>query len=260
MLATFSLRLAFGLAGSLLLLPAAIINPRFYRVHFLTILGLNALAAVTAQVPFSKWLWGLSAGAALIAFLGSILWSLDGAPGGKPMLWFSAVAQLAFLIAADSPAQATISVAIISPAMVSNAPLLMVDDVASAAVLGLATTAMLMGHSYLVAPTMSLSPLLRLIAALMLVLVARMVLAGIGLWSWTTHHSLVNLEDETVLWLPLRWGLGFIAPLILGAMAWQTAKIRSTQSATGILYVVVIFCFLGELTGQLLLRNTGSVL
>jgi hypothetical protein len=38
-------------------------------------------------------------------------------------------------------------------------------------------------------------------------------------------------------------------------MAWQTAKIRSTQSATGILYVVVILTFLGELVGQVLLRN-----
>jgi hypothetical protein len=35
-------------------------------------------------------------------------------------------------------------------------------------------------------------------------------------------------------------------------MAWQTARLRSTQSATGILYVVVICCFFGELTGQVL--------
>jgi hypothetical protein len=35
-------------------------------------------------------------------------------------------------------------------------------------------------------------------------------------------------------------------------MAWQTARIRSTQSATGILYVVVICSFLGELTGAVL--------
>ena len=49
--------------------------------------------------------------------------------------------------------------------------------------------------------------------------------------------------------------LGFVAPLVLGWMAWQTARIRSTQSATGILYVVVIFCFLGELTSLLLPRQ-----
>jgi hypothetical protein len=62
------------------------------------------------------------------------------------------------------------------------------------------------------------------------------------------------------MWLPLRWGLGFLGPLVLAWMAWQAAKIRSTQSATGILYVVVIFCFLGEMTSQLLLSTTGYAL
>src|SRR5262249_4053513 len=119
------------------------------------------------------------------------------------------------------------------------------DELTSAALLGSATTAMLMGHSYLITPTMSLTPLRRLLCALLASLTLRMVLAGLGLWSWTREHSLVNLEDETVLWLPLRWGIGLLAPLILGWMAWQTARIRSTQSATGILYVIVIFCFLG---------------
>jgi hypothetical protein len=119
---------------------------------------------------------------------------------------------------------------------------------------------MLMGHSYLIAPAMSLVPLLRLLTALFIALLAGMVLAGIGLWSWTSEHSLLNLEEATVFWLPLRWGLGFVGPIVLCVMAWQTAKIRSTQSATGILYVVVIFCFLGELTGQLLRDSTNLVL
>ena len=52
----------------------------------------------------------------------------------------------------------------------------------------------------------------------------------------------------------------FTATLVLGWMAWETARIRSTQSATGILYVVVIVCFLGELTSQLLVEKTGYTL
>jgi hypothetical protein len=60
--------------------------------------------------------------------------------------------------------------------------------------------------------------------------------------------------------LLVRWGLGIVAPVVLGWMAWETARIRSTQSATGILYVVVIVCFLGELTSQLLVDKTGFVL
>jgi hypothetical protein len=139
-------------------------------------------------------------------------------------------------------------------------PWSLADAAASAAILGTATTAMLMGHSYLIAPAMSIVPLQRLLAALFTALLGGMALAGVGLWSWTRAHSLLNLEEAAALWLPLRWGLGFVGPLVLCGMAWQTAKIRSTQSATGILYVVVIFCFLGELTGQLLFESTQGVL
>jgi len=130
----------------------------------------------------------------------------------------------------------------------------------SSTLLGAAMSAMLMGHSYLIAPAMSLTPLLRLLAALAVATLLRMTVAGVGLWSWTAEHSLTNLSDVTVLWLPLRWGLGLFGPLVLAWMAWRAARIRSTQSATGIMYVAVIFCFLGELTGQLLLSSSGLLL
>jgi hypothetical protein len=119
---------------------------------------------------------------------------------------------------------------------------------------------MLMGHSYLIAPAMSLTPLLRLLAGVFIATTLRLAVAGVSLWSWTAGHSLVNLEDETVLWLPVRWALGLLGPLLLGWMAWQAARIRSTQSATGILYVVVILSFLGELTSLVLLESTGYAL
>ena len=53
---------------------------------------------------------------------------------------------------------------------------------------------------------------------------------------------------------------GLAGPAVLSYLTWETAKIRSTQSATGILYVVVILCFLGELTSQLLQTATGYTL
>src|SRR5262249_54375253 len=113
----------------------------------------------------------------------------------------------------------------------------------------------LVGHFYLIAPAMSLAPLLRLLRALFAAGLVRLAVAGAGLWHWTADPSLVNLE--TALWLVPRWGVGLVGPLALGWMAWEAAKIRSTQSATGILYVAVIFCFLGEMTGLLLLNKTG---
>ncbi|HEV3262186.1 MAG TPA: hypothetical protein VG013_35365 [Gemmataceae bacterium] len=255
MLAVFCLRLACGLTGSLVLLLPLHVNPRFYRTHFVTVLALTAGAAVLLRQTAGAWQWAAVLLALLLALLGSLAWSLEGKSTGWVLVVLttaSLTAALGLASAAGTPA--TEAERIPGPAW------LLADDLMSAAVLGVAATAMLTGHSYLIAPTMSLTPLLRLLAALYVVLVLRLVLAAAGLWSWTSGHSLGNLEDDTVLWLPLRWGIGFVAPLVLAWMAREAAKIRSTQSATGILYVVVIFCFLGELTSQLLLRNTGFIL
>ena len=137
---------------------------------------------------------------------------------------------------------------------------LFADDLASAAVLGGVTSAMLMGHSYLIAPAMSLTPLYRLLSLLGAALALRLFLAGAGLWLWTGRDGTRNLETEMFLWLGIRWVLGFVGPMVLGWMASETARIRSTQSATGLLYVVVILAFLGEITSLLLLEKTGYIL
>jgi hypothetical protein len=44
---------------------------------------------------------------------------------------------------------------------------------------------------------------------------------------------------------------------VLAAMALHCARQRSNQSATGILYVVVVGTFIGEITGYYLLVTTG---
>ena len=72
----------------------------------------------------------------------------------------------------------------------STAPAPMFEDLSSAALLGSCTSAMLMGHSYLIAPAMSLSPLLRLLAAMAVSLAVRVLLAGIGLFQGTKRRRL----------------------------------------------------------------------
>jgi hypothetical protein len=243
MLPIFCLRLACGLIGALLLFPPALVNQRFYRTHFLTVLGLTVAAAVFLRGSGEPWLWLAVGGTMLLAFLGSLVWSLEGAPASQVLNVLTALGAVAALGLASKESAS-------SP----NLGWLIAGELSSAALLGTATTAMLMGHSYLIAPSMSLTPLLRLLVGFFAALLLRAMISGFGLWFWVGEHSLAAL-DEVAIFLPMRWGIGFVGPLVLGIMAWKTAKIRSTQSATGILYVVVILTFLGELVGQVLLRN-----
>lgn len=258
LLASFCLRLACGMSVALLFLRANQINPRFYRVQFLTVLGLSAL---TAWLSWAGWSpYGLLIlGVLVLAFAGSFSWSLDKAPGGRILIVLSAAALLAALVLFRVEQPSLVSEAATEGYSAATMPWLVASDITSALLLGIATTAMLMGHSYLIAPAMSIEPLQRLLLAFFLAVGLRLILAVAGLVFWTSSHSLLTLNDVT-LWLPIRWGFSFVAPLVLGWMAWQTARIRSTQSATGILYVAVIFCFLGELTSQLLLSYSGYTL
>jgi hypothetical protein len=246
MLATFCLRLACGLVGALLILSPAQTHPRFYRVQFLTALGLTAAAAVFLHESAGVWLWITLSSALGLAFLGSLAWSLEGAPGGRSLIPLTVVS-LAFALGLSKYPGST----------PESLGWILAMEWSSAALLGTATTAMLMGHSYLIAPAMSLTPLLRLLGALLVAILIRLTISGIGLWFWTANHSLTKVDSVTML-LALRGGIGFVGTLILGVMAWQSARIRSTQSATGILYVLVIFGFLGELISQVLFGITDG--
>lgn len=247
MVAAFCLRLAAGLLLVLPILPASIIPPRFYRVHFLTALGLLVVVALFFHESADAVFWMLFGISTLGCVIGSIVWHLYEAPGGKATAYLTPIALTACLLYAGYLHH-------------PDAPVRLTDDAAGALVLGSATTAMLMGHSYLIAPSMTIAPLMRLLAAGALSVVLRIGLASFGLWGWTSTASASTLDMEDIFLLSVRWTLGLIAPLVLGWMAWETARIRSTQSATGILYVVVIVCFLGELMSMLLVEKTGFLL
>ena len=243
MIATFCLRLALGMLGTLFLLPARQMHPRFFRTHFLTVLGLCLVATV---LNWATPLGIAAVVAAVLAFLGTVAWIFERPPIGWTLVVLTGAAGLTALALAE-------------PLSVDRTPLAcrVADDLTAAALLGTALTAMLVGHSYLISPGLSIQPLMRQLYALGIAIVLRAAGAGAALWFWTADHDLTNLNDETVLWLPVRWLIGLAGPLAFGWMAYRTAKIRSTQSATGILYVVVILTFLGELTSLLLMRETG---
>lgn len=251
MLATFCVRLALGLLACLLVLSPRQLHPRFFRTHFLTALGLLVVATLAAWPEAEVRTRGLLVCGTTLALVGALSWTLDPAPGGR-LLTVAALAVLSAALTDLEPALA-------GPAAPATLPPLAWAGVGatSALLLGTALTAMLVGHSYLIAPSMSLVPLLRLLAALGAAVLLRAAVAGVGLWFWTGTAPAYTLNNEVVLELPVRWLVGVVAPLVFGGMAYAAARIRSTQSATGILYVAVVCGFLGELLGLLLTRQTG---
>ena len=54
-----------------------------------------------------------------------------------------------------------------------------------------------------------------------------------------------------------RWFVGLIVPAVFVYMAHDCIRRRSTQSATGILYVAGVLVFIGELVALHLTRETG---
>lgn len=228
MLADFAARLAFGLIAALSMTPWRAVPLRFFRIQAQIALGVLVLASLSQATAAgaSAGLWMLVA-AAGGAYLATVSWGLGlptvatamdlivlGAAGG----WM--------VLASRSPDPAAWA------AMAAG-------RVASGVLLGATFHAMLLGHYYLTAPAMSIAPLTRALDVIVAALVARCLLDAIG------SHGTGPTGDWPLL--AMRWGMGFIGAGVSVLLARRTAAIRSTQSATGILYITTIFVLFGEL-------------
>lgn len=254
LLVQFVLRLSFGLAVAMTLTPSRLVSSGFYRVHLWVLLGLCTLAGVAAffhrmDLPTEdRATWTCVVLAALVAgiasYVGAVFWLYEKSTVGKAALIVIAVATLT---------GAMLSTAWKNYDEPSAVVLATLDLAAGGLLLGVTITAMFLGHWYLNTPTMQLVPLERLVLLMGAAVLVRSILAGVGLWLQLSEGVL----GSTMLWFVLlRWMSGLLGTLVLAIMAWQTLKIPNTQSATGILYVGVIVCFLGELTSQLLSVQT----
>lgn len=121
--------------------------------------------------------------------------------------------------------------------------LLVVQLVGLAAALGGVWAAMVLGHWYLVTPKLPEAPLVRFARWLTIVLAIQLVLSilwlGVGAGSngLPGFRAMVELPWAFFVWLRLLVGLVF--PLIVSWAAIQTARTRSMESATGLLYINV---------------------
>src|SRR3984893_7663669 len=129
----------------------------------------------------------------------------------------------------------------------------------SAAVLGAATTGMLLGHWYLVTPALTNRPLLRAIGVLLVSLVLQAILfpltlRGLAHGSGSLAHPLTLSPVLSVL-----WALGAVVlPLIAAGLAVPTCRLPSFMSRTGLRYLAVMAILPGQFLGQLLFFVAAS--
>lgn len=149
---------------------------------------------------------------------------------------------------------------------------------AAAFALGGVMTAMWLGHWYLVTPALSEKPLL-FATTVVLVAVFAQVIFSFAIGPSTAYANkptapngptaisavtptangtgssasnvkpagapvVTPLSTDAIGWLRIL--VSFVVPLILGGLSWKLVRDRSFQSATGMLYLIVVFTLAGE--------------
>jgi DMSO reductase anchor subunit len=148
---------------------------------------------------------------------------------------------------------------------------------AAAFALGGVLTAMWLGHWYLVTPALSERPLLFSTTVVLVAILAEIVLALLighnalfGSTAVTSHSTstittptpvptaapgkpqikpagapvVAPLSADAIGWIRIL--VGFVMTLVLGGLSWKLVRDRSFQSATGMLYLVVVCTLAGE--------------
>lgn len=265
MIALFVLKLATGIALMWLLMPRREVADGFFRIQMLVVLGLTVLlvlaiepAALTGfgrtdtsavsereqalAATGADWLRKLAFAAAAAAWPGHIFWKLGRRIPGTLSIWLIGLALSAAL-------------AVQAVTAARSVPLWqqLLADVGTAGVLGSVLTAMLLGHWYLTTPTMSLQPLRWFCPVLAVAAAVRLAATAAGL----LEVDFAQLDLIRGLWLSLRILGGIVAPAAAAILVRSILQYRNTQSATGVLFAVLILVFMGEMSAGLLERDFG---
>ena len=258
---------AAGILASLLLAPYGELRRFFFAFNAGLALAFLALSMSLRPLPFAPRLDAPTAGparAAGMAALAAVLLvvayiALLYRRGGRDWRGVLALAASAALAATalDGAGRGAgwMMMALFSAAALS-----------SAALLGTVIVAMILGHWYLVRRGLPVSHLVRYARLLAGVLGVRgvLVVAGLLLLGAEATGGMAGYLRGIVIdrgfffWVRVFFGL--LGPAILTYMVYETARIRSTQSATGILYIEVIFVLIGELLAHFLATAAGGPL
>ncbi len=242
----FVFRLALGLAGTMALTSPKQVDSGFFRVHLWVLLGLGtfgSLVAYSRQSMFDQpsMVLGLAIAATILSYVGSVVFLYERPKAGIGVI-VTIVLVTFVLLMMSQPSK--------HPSATTDWIWITADVVSGSMLLGSTFAAMLLGHWYLNSPTMKLDPLRWLLVLMVVSVVVRAALSAGGFYVHFGRGEIVNgfAWAATVM----RWLAGLLGLAGMTWMTWQTLKIPNTQSATGILYVALLFAFLGELASAIL--------
>ncbi len=250
MISLICCRLICGASLCWALMPRRQVTCGFFRIQHLVVLALSALAAMTLAgsdgSASSLTLWpagitrGIDIGIALVAYAGSVVWALDRRGLGRVSIFSILVLSAAAIIGTQTLTHGVDCAGVVAFVFLS--------ELSSAWLLGTALTGMLLGHWYLTATSMSLTPLIRLNQFFFSAAVLRAVVAGAGL----VTAPVAVTQTTHLVWLTLHWLSGIAGPLVMSLLIARILKYRNTQSATGVFFAGVILVFMGEMAAMLL--------
>ena len=271
-LALVLLQLAAGLAACTLLSSAKDLSGGFFALHggIVTVcLSLSWLVSDRGgfllrdggplSLPLAPRALLLAAIlAAAAATLCARLRSARSLTLSKSLLFVSVLSSLALLLSRVE-VEPFVSLPGIGPVWLAVGLLL------GALLFGAVVWAMNLGHWYLVSTSLPSGLLVRATEAFSLLVLLRVCFAAVALGlvarssSGQGEEALARLldpmRDGFFFWSRVTWGL--LAPLLLAPFVVKTARLKSNQAATGLLYVGLVFVLVGELLAAYLTRRSG---
>ncbi len=154
--------------------------------------------------------------------------------------------------------------ALLPPLQAPDLPgLALAANLSGGALLGGVVATMLLGHWYLVETSLSIRPLSvgsslfsGAVALRIGVVIIALIYGGVAALRIADLSDLIY--STPALFFGFRVLTGLLFPAFLAVMIRNTVRIRSTQSATGLLYVALILVLFGELTAAFLEVATGG--
>lgn len=256
-LGVFLLALAAGTVSTAFWIPEEELGRGYFQTNALIVLGLLAiLVTLVSTATIAPWQATVGAASLYLGLIAAIaVYASVWRRRWSAARWSSAACLLAL-------ATALWCVDLAPRFHFGPKALVGLTLLASALILGWSLVTMLLGHWYLVAPKLNFRHLKRFCWVLAVLLTLRSGLSVVAMLAaaqapdgrgWLALASASGWG--MFLWVRVLWGL--LGALLLAGMALHCARRGSNQSATGILYVLVVSVWIGEASALFLQNMTG---